>query len=55
VDELNPATPDAGSPRSPAPDPARLAGALARDIVKVADADLEQHLEAFWRLPGQAA
>jgi protein required for attachment to host cells len=34
---------------------ARLAGALARDIVKVADADLEQHLEAFWRLPGQAA
>jgi protein required for attachment to host cells len=34
---------------------ARLAGELAKDIVKVADADLEQHLAAFWRPPGGVA
>jgi protein required for attachment to host cells len=34
---------------------ARLAGTLAKDIVKVADVDLAGHLEAFWHAPAEAA
>ncbi len=40
----------------PALDPqvaARVSGALAKDVVKVADADLADHLLAFWRPPAE--
>ncbi len=31
----------------------RVSGALAKDIVKVADSDLPEHLMAFWRPPAE--
>lgn len=34
---------------------ARLDGTLGKDLVKVADADLAGHLEAFWHAPAEAA